>query len=528
MSSTWEEVEVTRKENRRELVLTGKTVADRITKSGLDSAIFTLTNLNFLDISSASLPSVPDDLGNLVNLTNLVLKGNSLTRLPTSLNLLTKLKLLDVSMNSITDLPDMSGLVQLNTLNLAINSLEGDLPSCGLISCQRLAILDISLNGLTSLGELEANMMELLAEVQASKNKIATLSCDIAKNWPAVKKLDLSENALKSVPGELADCVKLKELSLIGNPLSDNRFKKMAAQKGTKSVLDYIRQNCPKGGADGGAQSGSKSKSGKKSKNKDSKAAIDESVDALCDILSVVTVNEKNPVIVVTEQVKDVRPYIVACIVRGVDLTGENLRKFIKSQTALHNTVCEKRSAATIATHDLDKVKGSELLYTALPPESFKIIPLNSEKAVRANKLVARLQKEADEARKDKKRSQISGLHQYLHMLDRASVYPCFKDGDDVISFPPVTNSGITKITEETKNVLIEVTSNTKLATAKLVCDAVLKEMLELGLGGGEEGKRSLMVEQVKVLDEEGSLKVVYPSKTDLIFDTKNICVERP
>jgi len=526
MSSTWEEVEVTRKENRRELVLTGKTVADRITKSGLDSAIFSLTSLNFLDISSASLSSVPEDLGNLVNLTNLVLKGNSLTSLPTSLNLLTKLKLLDVSMNSITDLPDMSSLAQLSTLNLAINGISGDFPSCGLISCQRLAILDISLNGLTSLGDLETNMMELLAEVQASKNKIASLSSEIAKNWPALKKFDLSENSLKSVPGELADCVKLKELSLIGNPLSDNRFKKMAAQKGTKSVLDYIRQNCPKDGAS--SQSGSKSKSGKKSKNKDTKAVVEDSVEALCDLLSVVTVNEKNPVIVVTEQVKEVRPYIVACIVRGVDLTGENLRKFIKSQTALHTTVCEKRSAATIATHDLDKIKGTELLYTALPPDAFKIIPLNSEKAVRANKLVARLQKDADEARKDKKRSAISGIHQYLHMLDRASVYPCFKDGDDVISFPPVTNSGLTKISEETKNVLIEVTSNTKLAAAKLACDAVLKEMLELGLGGGEEGKRTLVVEQVKVLDEEGSLKVVYPSKTDLIFEAKNICVERP
>ena len=70
-------------------------------------------------------------------------------------------------------------------------------------------------------------------------------------------------NSLHSlkVPGELGDCIKLKELSLVENPLSDTRWgrhltcikstlnrrlKKMAAQKGTKSVLDYIRANCPK------------------------------------------------------------------------------------------------------------------------------------------------------------------------------------------------------------------------------------------------------------------------------------------
>ena len=35
---------------------------------------------------------------------------------------------------------------------------------------------------------------------------------------------------------------KLKELSVINNPIQDNRLKKLISQKPTKTVLDYVRQ----------------------------------------------------------------------------------------------------------------------------------------------------------------------------------------------------------------------------------------------------------------------------------------------
>ena len=62
---------------------------------------------------------------------------------------------------------------------------------------------------------------------------------------------------------------------------------------------------------------------------------------------------------------------------------------------------------------------------------------------------------------------QVSGLHHYLHLLDSwqvfgkvcfftssvfRSAYPCLTDtgGQRVISFPPITNSGDTKISQDT------------------------------------------------------------------------------
>ena len=64
---------------------------------------------------------------------------------------------------------------------------------------------------------------------------------------------------------------------------------------------------------------------------------------------------------------------------------------------------------------------------------------------------------EAEALRKEKKRSQVTGLHQYLHILDRWPVYPCLMDGEVVISFPPVTNSNDSRISETTTSLLLEV-----------------------------------------------------------------------
>lgn len=112
----------------------------------------------------------------------------------------------------------------------------------------------------------------------------------------------------------------------------------------------------------------------------------------------------------VSPTVRDVRPFIVGAVVRGMDLKpGNALRRFLTSQTKLHEDVCEKRTAATIATHDLQAVRGP-LLYTARPPQDLKIVPLG-RKEVKAKDLVRQLQLEAEEHRKQKKRQNLSGLH---------------------------------------------------------------------------------------------------------------------
>ena len=160
--------------------------------------------MNFLELSKSKLSRVPDAVGKLVNLTSLVLKSNKLEALPETVNSLTKLKLLDVSDNKIRRLPSFSALNMLTSLNLAINSLEGDLDIAGLDNCEKLTIVDvsgdspcllsevtsvvISGNSLTSLGSLELSKLPHLTELLANHNQLESLSPDIADNWTLIKK----------------------------------------------------------------------------------------------------------------------------------------------------------------------------------------------------------------------------------------------------------------------------------------------------------------------------------------------------
>ncbi len=58
----------------------------------------------------------------------------------------------------------------------------------------------------------------------------------------------------------------------------------------------------------------------------------------------------------VEDTTKEIRPYIVCFIVRDVDLKAPKYKQFIQAQTRLHDSICERRNAATIATHDLAKI----------------------------------------------------------------------------------------------------------------------------------------------------------------------------
>jgi hypothetical protein len=91
-------------------------------------------------------------------------------------------------------------------------------------------------------------------------------------------------------------------------------------------------------------------------------------------------------------------------------------------------------------------------------------------------------------------------------------------------------------MTSETKNLLIEVTGESQ-PTCKKVMDALLHSMLKQGLGAGSvQGKTDsesgsdpivkphlLSVEAIKVVDPEGKLYVVYPSRVDLLFEDINV-----
>jgi len=516
----WPEIKDAKEGNKYELTLAGEDVQKNLENNDgeLDPNVYNLSQLNLLRVNNLTLESIPEKIIQLENLTNLIIVGNKLVKLPEAIGCLKKLKFLDVSRNCLESIPDNIGkLEHLMTLNVSVNEITG-LP--GFESCVNLAHLDARKNKITEFPDICHESLVVIADVNLGDNEIPEIPLDITI-LPSLKILDLSNNNIKIVPGEVIDCVKLKELHLKGNALTDRRFRKLveADRCLPKQVIDYIKAHCPRTAAQGG-KGGGKGKKGKKGA-----AAESDPIERICNEIRVLNLSDEVPIVRVDSELKDIRPYVVCCILQGLDLKEDNMKKFLSEQTKLHEGVCEMRKGSTIATHDLSKLK-SPLKMVAKDPRGIRIHPLGKAKQISAKELYLGLQREAEEQRKQQKRNTVSGIHKFLHLLEKWNMWPCFIDADGVvISLPPITNSETTKISTETENVFVEVTSSTSLAKAKEAMDALVKCALPLSAHTNETGHKILSVMQVRVEDDEGQLKVLYPSRTDLKDEAKIVVV---
>lgn len=526
---SWNIIKQTADENKHELVLTGPSISELIAKNGLDKTLFDLQNLNYLNITHTCLQEIPEEIGKLQNLTTLVLHSNQINKLPASIEKLTKLKFLHCSQNKLTSLPDAVGnLPQLNSINFGTNLLQS-------IPCQignlKLTTLDLSNNDIKVFPDVCYTELVHLCEIYVNKNLIKDIPGEISR-LQFLKVLNIADNLITAVPGELADCHKLKELNLKNNWLADKRLLKLVDQCHTKQVLEYVKQHCPKQNTTTTTIT-SKSKKGKKGHKLSESENAAAQIDALAHKLKILKTSDSTLSIKITQHVKNVRPYITACIVKNLIFTEDTFKKFIQLQTKLHDGICEKRNAATIATHDLNVIVPGDLTYTAKPPLELEIKPLMRNKNYTGTELFQQLQKEADNLRKEKKRNVYSGIHKYLYLLEGKALFPCLVDSQEqVISFPPITNSDLTKMSLTTKNMLIEVTSATSYQVCRNVLDQFLKELVTTGIGCTPSDNEnnlyySLQIEQVKVVDIDGNLKLVYPSRADLNFKEDNIIALR-
>lgn len=146
-------------------------------------------------------------------------------------------------------------------------------------------------------------------------------------------------------------------MNLKDNPISDKRLLKLIDQCHLKQVLDYVRQRCQRSTTNSTKSTAKKKGGAKQSKTEDGIGMeAKEEVGDFKYKISVRHADEDGIKIVVKEDVKNIRPHIIACIITDIAFTPEVLKKFIQLQTKLHDTVCEKRNAATIATHDLNRI----------------------------------------------------------------------------------------------------------------------------------------------------------------------------
>ena len=237
MAAAWDEIELVKKENRHELVLTGEDISQRIDEDGLDESLYKLDAVNFLEISRTTLKVLGHAIGDMKSLTTLILQNNVLTALPETIGNVSKLKMLDISNNKITSLPQsLSQLENLHTFKANCNEITSFIDITDMI---QLHNLDISHNKLTSFPEgCDSDTLTLMASIKLQNNEIKEVP-DLSV-LPVLKYLDISNNLIEDLPASLSMCTKLKDFIGKDNKIKDRSFAKTVQQGKTKPILDAL------------------------------------------------------------------------------------------------------------------------------------------------------------------------------------------------------------------------------------------------------------------------------------------------
>jgi len=199
---------------------------------------------------------------------------------------------------------------------------------------------------------------------------------------------------------------------------------------------------------------------------------------------------------------ENIRPYIACAVVRNVGLTDVVIRGMMHLQDKLDQTYGRRRRRTSIGLYDFDLIK-PPLRYKVSKPSETSFIPLGFSEKMTLREILKKHPK---------------GL-EHGYIVNRYKEWPIILDAkDDVLSFPPIINSNdLGRITEETKNVLIEVTGTVH----ETVLNTLITMAVALADRGGEilsstvhySSPRAMDVETPELRSESMKLDVQYVEK---------------
>jgi len=162
--------------------------------------------------------------------------------------------------------------------------------------------------------------------------------------------------------------------------------------------------------------------------------------------------------------VKTVRPHSSFAIVRNIVLDEQTVASIMQIQEKLHQTHGRKRRKVAIGIHDLDKIR-FPITYSAVEPDKVSFVPLEGEFALTCRQILERHPKGKE----------------YAHLLEGARLYPLIFDSEGtVLSMPPIINGNATRVTPNTRNLLIDVTGTDEDAVEK-ACTIIASGLSERG-----------------------------------------------
>lgn len=178
-------------------------------------------------------------------------------------------------------------------------------------------------------------------------------------------------------------------------------------------------------------------------------------------------VHRSGLVVQVDPSVDKVRPYIVSALIEDIVLDDEAIRQIIAMQEDLHHTIGRRRAKVSIGIHNFDVLK-PPIIYTTEAPE-FRFIPLGGVEPLSMKEIL--------------EKTPVG--QKYGWIVSRHPRYPILIDSlGQVLSFPPIINGEVTRLTPATRNLFIDVTA-TDLKAAE---DALAILASTLSDAGGRVG----------------------------------------
>jgi len=155
--------------------------------------------------------------------------------------------------------------------------------------------------------------------------------------------------------------------------------------------------------------------------------------------------------ITITKAVGNVRPYMLAAVVRNIRLDEEAVIDLMEMQEDLHWGIGRDRRKTSIGVHNLDAVN-PPFTYTAVKPDRAKFVPLDRTEEMSLRDILEKHEKGTA----------------YKHLIDWAPKYPLLIDKEGkVLSMPPIINGELTRVTDKATNLFLDVTGTEYVAVER-------------------------------------------------------------
>ena len=142
----------------------------------------------------------------------------------------------------------------------------------------------------------------------------------------------------------------------------------------------------------------------------------------------------------VEQEAINIRPVIMGFLVEDLSLTDRMIEYLINFQEDLHNGLGRNRRKASIGIHDADKIR-FPIYYRAVDSE-YSFIPLDEDREMSIKEIITKTEK-----------------GQKYGGLVVGQTYTVLEDSTgNTLSLPPIINSRLTQVTENTNRLFIDIT----------------------------------------------------------------------